>query len=92
MPSLLLVHGYRVFFWSNELNEPVHVHVAKGDPTPDATMLWLTKAGGCVVAHNKGRIPQNDLNELLDIISANHKLICDEWERFFGVHALSFLC
>ncbi|WP_143758282.1 MULTISPECIES: DUF4160 domain-containing protein [Enorma] len=27
MPSLFLVGGYRSFFWSNENNEPVHVHV-----------------------------------------------------------------
>lgn len=46
MPSILVVHGYRIYFWSNEPGEPVHVHIAKGDPTRGATKVWLTKAGG----------------------------------------------
>lgn len=31
LPSLFKIGGYRVFFWSNEGCEPVHVHVCKGD-------------------------------------------------------------
>jgi len=31
MPKLLLVRGIRFFFYSNEMNEPPHVHVVKGD-------------------------------------------------------------
>ena len=41
LPSLFLIGGYRVFFWSNEAGEPVHVHVCKGTPSPDATKIWL---------------------------------------------------
>ena len=41
-----MVSGYSVYFWSNENNEPIHVHVAKGKPTPNATKIWLTKSGG----------------------------------------------
>lgn len=29
-----MVSGYTVYFWSNENDEPIHVHVAKGKPTP----------------------------------------------------------
>ena len=31
MPTLLLVEGYRFFFFSNEGTEPPHVHVERGD-------------------------------------------------------------
>ena len=31
MPTLLLVDGYRFFFFSNEGTEPPHVHVERGD-------------------------------------------------------------
>lgn len=31
------VSGYIVYFWSNEEGEPIHVHVSKGRPTPNAT-------------------------------------------------------
>ncbi len=71
MPSLFRVGGYLVFFWSNENGEPIHVHVARGKPSPNATKIWLTRSGQCIIANNAGRIPQGDLNELLDIISLN---------------------
>ena len=30
LPSLFMVSGYKVYFWLNENNEPIHVHVSKG--------------------------------------------------------------
>jgi len=27
MPTILFIQGWRLFFYSNERNEPVHVHV-----------------------------------------------------------------
>ena len=51
-------HGKWIYsiFWSNENNEPIHVHVTKGKPTPNATKIWLTKSGGCIVASNGSKI------------------------------------
>ena len=92
MPSVLIVHGYRIYFWSNEQGEPVHVHMVKGVPSPNATKVWLTKSGGCVLAHNNGRIPTQGLHELMGIVSANHKLIEYAWCRFFKVETPSFIC
>jgi hypothetical protein len=31
MPTVLRIDGYRFFFFSNEGNEPVHIHVESGD-------------------------------------------------------------
>jgi hypothetical protein len=31
MPTVVMVRGWRVFFYSEEGNEPIHVHVRKGD-------------------------------------------------------------
>ena len=92
MPSLFLVGGYRVFFWSNEQGEPIHVHVCKGSPVANATKLWLTRKGGCIVAHNDGKIPQHDLNELMEIVSAQFSLICAKWKEFFLVDEIKFYC
>src|SRR2546422_7619486 len=38
MPTLLRVEGFRFFFFSNEGQEPPHVHVSKGD---GVAKLWL---------------------------------------------------
>jgi len=81
-----------VYFWSNENDEPVHVHIAIGNPVPNATKVWLTKSGGCVVINNRGRIPQSDLAELQELIRGNHALICDKWKEYFYVDKISFYC
>ena len=31
MPTVLMVRGWRVFFYSNEGREPLHVHAQKGE-------------------------------------------------------------
>ena len=92
MPNLFRVGGYLVYFWSNENGEPIHVHIARGKPVPNATKIWLTSAGHCVVANNGSHIPQNDLNELLEIISAQFFLICAKWREHFCVKDISFYC
>jgi len=33
VPTILRLFGFRFFFYSNEGNEPPHVHVEKGDAT-----------------------------------------------------------
>lgn len=92
MPSIFIVGSYRVFFWSNENNEPVHVHVAKGKPSANSTKIWLTKNGGCIVANNSGNIPAKELNELLEIIQAQYFLICSEWKKHFKTNVINFYC
>jgi hypothetical protein len=92
LPSLFTVSGYKVFFWSNENGEPIHVHISKGTPTPHATKIWLTKAGGCIVANNGSAISLNELNELLDIVSAQYFMICAEWKKHFVVEEIRYYC
>jgi len=45
MPSILEISGYKIYFWSNESYEPIHVHISKGNPTANTTKVWLTKSG-----------------------------------------------
>lgn len=92
MPSLFLVGGYRVFFWSNEGLGPVHVHVCQGKPSPNAAKVWLTRSGGAILAGGSGRLPAGDADELLRVIAAQHAFICDERCRFFAVDELRFYC
>lgn len=92
MPNLFEISGYRVFFWSNENNEPIHVHVCKGKPSPNATKIWLTKAGGAIIASNGSQIANKELNELLEIIAAQYFLICSKWKEHFKVETIKFYC
>lgn len=70
MPSLFTILGYKVYFWSNEGLEPIHVHISKGWPSPNSTKIWLTKNGGCILDSNSDLIPEKDLNQLMEIIEA----------------------
>lgn len=92
MPNLFSIKGYQIYFWSNENNEPIHVHISEGQPTPNATKIWLTSKGGCVVAHNKSQIPQNKLNDLLEAIQAQFFYICQRWMKAFSTDVINFYC
>jgi len=45
LPSLFNIGGYRVFFWSNENNEPIHVHICEGKPLPVQQKSGLHQKG-----------------------------------------------
>lgn len=92
MPSIFHIGGYVVFFWSNENGEPIHVHVCKGDPETNATKIWLTKTGRCVLANNNSRIPQRELNDIMEVISAQFFLICSKWKEHFATEEINFYC
>ena len=92
MPNLFTVSGYKVYFWSNEKNEPIHVHVSKGRPSPNSTKIWLTRSGGCIVASNGSGIPSKELNELMELIAAQFFWICAEWKKFFVTEEIKFYC
>ena len=70
LPNLFTVSGYLVYFWANEGNEPIHVHISKGHPYSGSTKVWLTRDGGCILASNGSKIPNKELNELMDFIAA----------------------
>lgn len=84
MPTLFEIFGYKIYFWSNEGNEPIHVHVAKGQQTADATKIWLPPESNPVLVHNNSKIPQKDLNRILKSIALNRARIIARWYDFFG--------
>ena len=85
MPTLFEMYGYKIYFWSNEGNEPVHVHVAKGSQTANATKIWLPPESNPVVANNDSQIPKKDLNRILKYISQNRAEIIARWYDYFKI-------
>ena len=92
MPKLFSIGQYVIFFWSNENDEPIHIYIATGNPSPNATKIWLTRKGGCIAANNRSRIPEKDLNHLLKIIQTEYVYICSEWKSFFDIDDIKFYC
>ncbi|MBE5805801.1 MAG: DUF4160 domain-containing protein [Clostridiales bacterium] len=81
-----------MYFWSNEINEPIHVYISKGKPTPHSTKVWLTKAGECILANNNSRISQRELNSLLEIVALYYLKIVSKWKEKYGEDAVKFYC
>ena len=86
MPQVFRIGGYLVFFWVNENDplEPVHVHVSEGKPNPNATKIWITRAGKCYLCNNNSRIPATTLRNIMEIIEARSAEIIEKWHAHFG--------
>ena len=81
--------GMCFFFWSNEQSgdgmEPVHVHVCKGVPSPNATKIWLRQDGRLELCHNNSRLTEREIARAMEYIKANYNSIIAEWYRHFGI-------
>ncbi|TMD50269.1 MAG: DUF4160 domain-containing protein [Chloroflexi bacterium] len=76
MPTVLRVDGYRFFFYSNEGNEPVHIHVQKAEKY---AKFWLDPIQ---VAESMG-YNSKELQRIQNIIKEHEKLLREAWnERF----------
>ena len=53
MPQFIRTAGYKIYFWSNEKDEPIHFHATKGNPDKDDTKFWILPNGAIKLAHNK---------------------------------------
>ena len=86
MPKLFTVSGYIVYFWSNENEplEPVHVHIAEGRATSNATKVWITSTGKALLSHNSSKISAQILNSMIRVIEANSEEIIEKWLSHFG--------
>ena len=92
MPQIFKIGNYIIYFWSNETIplEPIHVHVALGVPSENATKIWITQTGKCLLANNDSKIPNRQLKYIIDIIEARSDEIKNKWESYF--HQISFYC
>lgn len=86
MPQVFKIGSYWVYFGSNENDplEPVHVHVAQGAPTANATKIWITAAGRCYLCNNNSHIPPHTLRNIMIIIEARSGEIVSKWAAYFG--------
>ena len=92
MPQIFRIGSYWVYFWSNENLplEPIHVHVAEGKPNSNATKIWITRSGKCLLCNNNSNIQEKVLNNIIRIIEARSEEIIEKWKNHFGI--ISYYC
>ncbi|MBQ1509284.1 MAG: DUF4160 domain-containing protein [Selenomonadaceae bacterium] len=86
MPQIFRIGSYWIYFWTNESDplEPIHVHIAEGKPTANATKVWITSTGKCLLCHNKSQIPNVALRNMMRIIEARSDEVIQKWKAYFG--------
>ena len=92
LPNIFEQYGYKVYFWSNENKEPIHVHISKGTPHGNSTKVWLTRNGGCILANNNSEVPKDELKEIMKTISLNFLYIVAKWQEVHGQYSTRFFC
>lgn len=86
MPQIFKMGEYWIYFWTNENKplEPIHVHISKGAPSSNATKVWITSTGNCLLCHNNSRIPSHTLRNIMRMIETQSDDIKELWGKYFG--------
>jgi hypothetical protein len=82
MPTVLIVRGWRLFFYANENDEPIHIHAQKAETE---CKFWLKVDIFDIGEEWSHRLSPRLRREIRKIIFDHFELIVDEWNRFFGV-------
>ena len=77
MPTVLRIEGFRFHFYSNEGQEPPHVHVEKGDA---AAKAWLQPV---TIAYSYGFSPA-ELRRIREIAFEHQTAFVERWNEHFG--------
>ena len=77
MPTLIIVKGIRFFFYSNEGNEPPHVHVTKGAAYGK---IWLRPVS---IKYLIGFNPAEE-KTILETIMVNLRSFNTQWYEHFN--------
>lgn len=78
MPTVLTEQGFRFFFWSNENDEPMHVHVEKSGAEGK---IWLEPI--IKVAYMHGFNPKEQ-KIIMSIITGKFLTFQQKWNEHFA--------
>ena len=78
MPTVLFTHGFRFYFYSNEGDEPIHVHVEKGEGNGK---IWLEPNIDIVYMHD---FTNKEINQIIRIIEEEIVTLRNKWNEHFS--------
>jgi len=77
MPTVLFLNGYRFFFYSNENNEPIHVHIEKADAIGK---VWIEP----IKAEYFIGFSAREQREIMKIINQHLAEFIKKWNEYFS--------
>lgn len=81
MPTILWILGWRLFFYSNEGDEPMHIHAQKGDME---CKFWLIKETFEIEEAFSYNLNPASKREIRKIIFEHFDYIINEWNKYFN--------
>lgn len=79
MPTIFIINGFRFFFYSNENNEPIHIHILKANCN---SKVWLMPEVD--EAYSYG-FSSGDRKFIMKTISSRRDEIIDKWNEYFKI-------
>jgi len=79
MPTILLLNGWRFYFYANENNEPVHIHVQKAEME---AKFWLREDIFDIEEAYSYQMSSKDLREVRKIIFDHFDYFIKEWNEY----------
>jgi hypothetical protein len=79
MPTILQILGWRLFFYANEGNEPIHVHARKAEKE---CKFWLDQRNFDVEEEFAYNLNPKDRREIKKIIFEHFEYIEQQWDEF----------
>ena len=79
MPTILLLFGWRLFFYANEGSEPIHVHAKKGDME---CKFWLDVESFDITPAYLYNMTPRATREIRRIIFDHFDYIVEQWKEF----------
>jgi len=79
MPTILLILGWRLFFYANEGSEPIHIHCCKAEME---CKFWLNREAFDIEEAFSHNMNEKDKREIRKIIYAHFEYIEDQWDDF----------
>ena len=78
VPTILIVDGFRFFFYRNENDEPPHIHVVKANANGK---VWLLPT--IEVAYMYG-FTNAEQKKILEAVHLNYLTFIQKWNDYFG--------
>ncbi len=77
MPTVLRVGPYRFFFFSNEGDEPAHIHVRRDSAL---AKYWLRP----IMLASSSHFSAAEIRKVRRLVAANEQVLLEAWDEHFG--------
>ena len=83
MPTILMMFGWRVFFYANERNEPIHVHCQKAECE---AKYWVDVDNFDFIEAYSYNMSPRDKRIIRRILFNHFDYIVEQWDQFQRDH------